>query len=130
MMEKTAVNPWTWQDCRGFTQAWRVDNPTALVFVSGQAPVDPDGTLVGVGDFGAQARQTFDNLATVLEGSGATFGDVVKVTVYLTDMATLAEYTRIKAGYVQDRQPASTAIAVQALAHPDMMIEVEAVAAL
>jgi reactive intermediate/imine deaminase len=128
MTEKSAVNPWTWQDRRGFTQAWRIDNPTALVFVSGQAPVDPDGTLVGVGDFEAQARQTFDNLARVLETSGATFADVVKVTVYLTDIATLAEYTRIKAGYIQGQQPASTAIAVPALAHPDMMIEVEAVA--
>ena len=128
MTEKNAVNPWTWQDRRGFTQAWRIDNPTALVFVSGQAPVDPDGNLVGVGDFEAQARQTFDNLGRVLEEARATFADVVKVTVYLTNITTLAEYTRIKAGYIQNQQPASTAIAVPALAHPDMMIEVEAVA--
>jgi reactive intermediate/imine deaminase len=127
-MDKTPVNPWTWQDRRGFSQAWRVEAPSTILFVSGQVPVDDDGNLVGPGDFAAQARRTFDNLGRVLDEGGATFADVVKLTVYLTDISRLPEYAQIKADYIRGQQPASTAIGVAALAVPDLMIEIEAIA--
>ena len=57
-MSKTPINPWTWQDRRGFTQAWRVEAPAAILFVSGQVPLDDDGNLVAPGDFDGQARRT------------------------------------------------------------------------
>lgn len=126
-MEKQQVNPWSWQDKFGFSQAWRVDDAAAVVFLSGQAPVSADGELVGQ-DFEAQARQTFENLRTVLEAAGASFDDVVKVTVYLTDISTLRDFGRIKAEFIEGPQPASTAIQVGALALPGMTIEVEAIA--
>jgi 2-iminobutanoate/2-iminopropanoate deaminase len=127
MTVKTQINPWTWQDSRGFSQAWRVEGVQTVVFLSGQGPLDADGALVGAGDFEAQARQTFDNLGEVLDRAGARFSDVVKVTVYLTDIDRLPDYGRIKAGYISGPQPASTARGVAALALPGMMIEVEAV---
>jgi reactive intermediate/imine deaminase len=127
MMNKTPVNPWTWQDARGFNQAWRVDGAGSTLFVSGQGPLDADGRLVGE-SFEAQARQAFDNLSSVLRQSGASFADVVKLTVYLTDISQLPVYGRVKAGYIAGQQPASTAVQVQALAVPGMQIEVEAVA--
>ena len=129
-MSKTPVNPWTWQDRRGFTQAWRVEAPAAILFVSGQVPLDDDGDLVAPGDFDGQARRTFENLGLVLDEAGGTFGDIVKVTVYLTDMARLPDYGRIKAEYIRGRPPASTAVGVTALAVPGLMIEVEAIAVL
>jgi len=129
-MSKTPVNPWTWQDRRGFTQAWRVEAPAAILFVSGQVPLDDDGDLVAPGDFDGQARRTFENLGRVLDEAGGTFGDIVKLTVYLTDMARLPDYGRIRAEYIRGRPPASTAVGVTALAVAGLMIEVEATAVL
>ena len=129
-MSKTPVNPWTWQDRRGFTQAWRVEAPAAILFVSGQVPLDDDGDLVAPGDFDGQARRTFENLGRVLDEAGGSFGDIVKLTVYLTDMARLPDYGRIRAEYIRGRPPASTAVGVTALAVAGLMIEVEATAVL
>jgi len=129
-VSKSPINPWTWQDRRGFTQAWRVEAPAAILFVSGQVPLDDDGNLVAPGDFDGQARRTFENLGRVLDEAGGTFGDIVKVTVYLTDMARLPDYGRIRAEYIRGRPPASTAVGVTALAVPGLMVEVEATAVL
>ena len=100
------------------------------MFISGQAPIAADGQLVGAGDFEAQTRQVFENLATVVEEAGATLESVVKLTVFLTDMKTLQEYTRIKGEFFRGEQPASTAVEVSALARPEMLVEVEAMAVL
>ena len=129
-MNKTPVNPWTWQDRRGFTQAWRVESPSTILFISGQVPLDEDGNLVAPGDYDGQARRTFDNIGRVLEQAGGTFADIVKLTVYLTDISRLPDYGRIKAGFIPGQQPASTAVGVVALAVPGLMIEVEATAVL
>ena len=126
-MDKRQVNPWTWQDQFGFSQAWRVDGAQSVIFVSGQGPLSPEGRVVG-DDFEEQARATLENLRTVLTESGASLDDVVKLTVYLTDIANLRDYGRIKSEFVQGRQPASTAVEVGSLALPEMKIEVEAIA--
>ena len=128
---KTVVNPWTWQDRLGCAQAWRVEGALSLVFVSGQGAISPDGTLVSSGPdpFESQVRQTFENLRSVLERAGGSLDDLVKLTVYLTDMTRLREYSRVKAEYIKHAQPASTAIGVTGFAIPGMMIEVEAIAA-
>jgi reactive intermediate/imine deaminase len=129
-MDRHQVNPWTWQDAAGFSQAWRVDGARSIVFVSGQAPIAADGGLVGVDDFEAQVRQVFENLRTVVEEAGASLDAIVKLTVYLTDMGRLRDYTRIKGEFFAGAQPASTALGVTALARPEMLVEVEAIAAL
>jgi reactive intermediate/imine deaminase len=129
-MEKTQVNPWSWQDRAGFSQAWKVEGAGSLVFVSGQAAISPQGELVGEGDFKAQAELAFRNLETVLDQAGASLADVVKLTVFLTDASTLRDYMEVKARFIEGDQPASTALQVSGLALPGMMIEVEAVAAL
>ena len=129
-MNRQQINPWTWQDQFGFSQAWRVDDAQSLLFVSGQGPISPDGELVGEGDFEAQTRQVFENLQAVLSAAGASFDAIVKITVYLTDIGTLRDFGRIKAEFIPGDQPASTALEVGSLALPGMMIEVEAIAAL
>ena len=127
-MNKQQVNPWTWQDQFGFSQAWRVDSPQSIVFVSGQGSLSPDGELVGDGDFEAQTRQVFENLQAVLADAGASLDAIVRITVYLTDMSKLRDFGRIKAEFIAGEQPASTAVEVSSLALPGMMIEVDALA--
>jgi enamine deaminase RidA (YjgF/YER057c/UK114 family) len=100
------------------------------VFVSGQGALSADGAIVGAGDFEAQTRQVFENLSTVLEQAGGALGSIVKLTVYLTEIANVRDFGRIKAEYLPGPQPASTAVGVTALALPEMMIEVEAFAVL
>jgi len=129
-MQKTQLKPWGWQDQYGYSQGFRVDGGSAMVFVAGQIALDGDGQLVGPGDFEAQCRQVFTNIRTVLEKGGASFENVVKVTVYLPDMRHLADYARIKGEFIDGLQPASTAIEVKGLAFPGLMIEVEAIAVL
>jgi reactive intermediate/imine deaminase len=129
-VDRRQINPWRWQDELGFSQAWRVDHAESIVFLAGQVPISAEGELVGEGDFGAQTRQVFENLSTVLSQAGATFDSIVKLVVYLTDTTNLREYARIKAEYISDRQPASTAIGVASLARPGMLIEIDATAVL
>jgi 2-iminobutanoate/2-iminopropanoate deaminase len=128
MMERTQINPWTWQDRLGYSQAWRVDAPGSLVFVAGQGPISEDGGLVGEGDFEAQARKTLDNLRVVLERAGASLDSIVKLTVYLTEIANLREYGRVRMDVLGSHAPAGTAVQVVALAIPGMLLEIDAVA--
>jgi 2-iminobutanoate/2-iminopropanoate deaminase len=99
-----------------------------LLFVSGFVPVDGEGRLVGGDDVVAQARQVFANLGAVLSAAGATFADVVKVTVYLTDIADRVRINPVRQEVFGDARPASTLVEVSALAVPGAKLEIEAVA--
>lgn len=129
-MERTQINPWSWQDRAGFSQAWRVDGAQSVVYLAGQGPVSPDGELVGEADFDAQVRQTFENMRTVLEQSGASFDALVKLTVFLTDIGRLRDFGRLRGEFITGPAPASTAVEIAALALPGMMVEVEGIAVL
>ena len=98
-----------------------------LLFVSGCVPVDGEGRLVG-GDVVAQTRQVFANVGAVLAAAGAGFGDVVKVTVFLTDVDDRAAVNTVRTEVFGDARPASTLVEVSRLAIPGARIEVEAVA--
>ncbi len=99
-----------------------------LLFVSGFVPVDGEGRLVGGDDVVAQARQVLANLGAVLSAAGATFADVVKVTVYLTDIADRVRINPVRQEVFGDARPASTLVEVSALAVPGAKLEIEAVA--
>lgn len=101
-----------------------------LLFVSGVAPVNAEGRLVGAGDVVAQARQVFANLHRVLQAAKADFSDVLKVTVYLTDVADRTKINPIRQEHFGDSRPASTLIGINELAIPGMKIEIEAVVGL
>jgi reactive intermediate/imine deaminase len=107
-----------------YTDAVRAGN---LLFVSGCVPVDGDGRLVG-GDVVAQARQVFANVGAVLAAGGASFADVVKVTVYLIDIDDRARINPVREEVFGETRPASTLVEVSALAVPGAKLEVEAVA--
>ena len=99
-----------------------------LLFVSGQAALAEDGTLVGAGDFDVQAEQTFRNLQRVLEAGGSSLEHVVKVTIYLTDMSNFEKIVELRGRWFTPPWPADTIVEVSALALPELQIEIEAVA--
>jgi reactive intermediate/imine deaminase len=101
-----------------------------LLFVSGVAPLDEAGKLVGGDDVVAQTRQVFRNMGKVLAAAGAGFEDVLKVTVFLTDIEDRARINPVRQEYFRGTRPASTLIGVAALAVPGMKVEIEAVAGL
>ena len=107
------------------SQGFRVGD---LVIVSGQAALDEHGSIVGVGDFDAQAEQTFENLRRVLEAGGSGLDKIVKVTIYLTDMANFPKIVELRARYFSQPWPADTIVGVTALALPELQIEIEAIA--
>ena len=99
-----------------------------LVFVSGQAAVDDGGEVVGVDDFDAQARQAISNLERVLLGAGSSLAQVVKVTIFITDMAHFRRVVDLRQEFFTPPYPADTICEVAALAYPELMFEIEAVA--
>ncbi|MEU3606633.1 RidA family protein [Streptomyces sp. NPDC035033] len=100
-----------------------------LVAVSGQIALDASGAVVGAGDPAAQARQVFANLDRCLAAAGAGFGDVVKLTYFLTDVAHLPALREARdAAFAGLPLPASSAVQVAALVRPELLLEVEAFA--
>jgi len=99
-----------------------------LLFLAGQVAVDGEGNVVGEGDMRAQVRQVMENLKKVLASQGAGFGDVLKVTIYTTDVAAYRETGDIRAGYWTDGVPASTLVQIDQLARPVFLVEIEATA--
>jgi reactive intermediate/imine deaminase len=106
-------------------QGYRVGD---LLFVSGQAAIDEHAQLVGVGDFDAQAEQTFTNLRQVLEAGGSSLANVVKVTIFLTDMGNFQRIVELRGKWFTPPYPADTIVEVSSLAFPELEIEIEAVA--
>jgi len=101
-----------------------------LVFVSGIVAVDREGQLVGGADVVAQARQVFQNMREVLAAAGCGFEDVVRVTIYLTDVDDRPSINPVRQEVFGEARPASTLVEVPRLAVPGAKIEVEAVAVL
>jgi reactive intermediate/imine deaminase len=107
----------------------RVETADATwLHVSGQIALDPEGTLVGENDLAAQTEQVFQNLARILEASGATFADVVKIQTYLTTLDGLQGMREVRARYIPGEPPASTAVRISELLYPGALVEVDVVA--
>ena len=99
------------------------------VYISGQVPLDTNNQVIGVGDFAAQTRQAFENVRLGLEAAGLTFAHVVKIQMFLTDIANLPAIRDIRDEFVNtDEPPASTTVEVSALFHPDVLFEIDAIA--
>ncbi len=101
-----------------------------LLFISGLVGVDGDGKLVGEGDAARQTRQIFENMRKVLDAAGAGFGDVLKVTVYLTNIDDRPRINPVRQEFFGTARPASTLVEVSKLIRPDLLVEIEAVVGL
>ncbi|NRR30199.1 RidA family protein [Oxalobacteraceae bacterium] len=100
-----------------------------LLFVSGQAGAGDDGKIVD-GGFRAQGEQAFSNLRRALEAGGSGLKDVVKVTIFVTDMGNFKEVVELRRQFFSAPYPADTIAEIKALYDPAAMIEIEAIAAL
>lgn len=110
-----------------YTDAVQFEN---LLFISGVAPFDEQSRLVAPGDAAAQTRQIFRNMKKILDAAGIGFADVLRVTVYLTDVNDRPLINPIRQEYFGSARPASTLIGVSQLVVPGMKVEIEAIAAL
>jgi enamine deaminase RidA (YjgF/YER057c/UK114 family) len=102
----------------------------SLVFVSGQLARDKSGNIVGPKDMRAQVRQVGENLRNALEAAGATLDDLVKTTTFVTDIDEFFKHVDVRHDYLGVSLPASTTVEVRRLSHPDLMVEIEAIALL
>jgi reactive intermediate/imine deaminase len=121
------LNPPSFPKPNGYTHAVEAA-AGRTVYVSGQVSLDAAGKVVGAGDVGAQARQVFENLKTVLAAANATLEDVVKITVFMTDLSGLSAFRKLRNEYFPKDPPASSLVQVVALVLPELLIEIEAVA--
>jgi enamine deaminase RidA (YjgF/YER057c/UK114 family) len=114
----------------GYTHVVEAAAPGRIIFISGQLGLDLDNRIVGApGDFRAQAEQTFVNLANALATAGAGFEHVVKLNNYFVDIGHIGLFREVRDRFVDTAAPpASTAVAIAALARPGALIEVEAIA--
>ena len=102
-----------------------------LLFISGEGPFDLEGNLIGKGgDMEAQARQTFKNIEAALEAAGADFSNVVKLTIFVTDMSKTAGFSKARSEFIVPDYPAATLVGVASLGNDEMLLEVDAIAVL
>lgn len=120
------INPPTLSTPTGYTHVVAPQRGR-VVFIAGQVSADKSGTVVGKGDFKAQAKQVFDNLKAAVEAGGGTMADVAKINVYVTDLSQIAALREVRQQYFTGNPPASTLIQVVALARPEFMLEIEAI---
>ena len=123
-IERIRIDPDPYERFR-LAQGYRVGD---LLFISGQAAIDQSGQMVGVGDFEAQAKQAFENLDRVLRAGGSSLRNVVKVTIFLTDMTNFERIVKLRGQWFTAPYPAETIVEVRSLYSPDAMIEIEAIA--
>jgi reactive intermediate/imine deaminase len=128
-MKRENINPMDMHQPpdRPFSSAVKVEAKRYL-FVSGQTARDPQGNTVGIGDVSAQTRQVMENIGKILRDVGATFGNIVKITMFLSDLKDRPAALKIRSEYLGDNKPASTT--VQVGLRENVLVEIEVIAAL
>jgi enamine deaminase RidA (YjgF/YER057c/UK114 family) len=124
------ASPPTLPPPNGYSHVATVGAGSRLVWTSGQVPIAADGTAAPAGDWQAQTRQAMRNVGAALAAAGAGWDDVFKLTFYVIDTSALATVRAVRDEFINmDRPPTSSLVAVAGLFRPDLLIEVEAVAA-
>jgi 2-iminobutanoate/2-iminopropanoate deaminase len=113
-----------------YSQGIKVSEANTVLFLAGQVAYDKDGSVKHAGDFKAQAREVFRCIKSLVETAGGRMDNIVKLNTYLTDIRYRADLVPIREEFLGKKGPASTLVEVSALAHPDWLIEVEAIAVL
>ncbi len=127
-MEKTQILPRGWKQPPSYSYGWRAEGGS-VIFVAGQVPQDPTtGEVVGAGDIKAQTRQVFKNIKGVLSAAGASFKDVMKLNIFITDMSLREQFNEARAELLEGHLPASTFVEVGSLVRKEWLVEIEAIA--
>ena len=127
-MQIKPVNPWTWQDAFGYSQAMEVSGGGRVLFCAGQTSVDENGKPLHAGDMTKQVEQALANLDTVLKQAGMTFANVVRLNYYVTDIPAFFNIAPHAMARMGGTKPQGTQLGVAALFHPDIVVEIEATA--
>jgi enamine deaminase RidA (YjgF/YER057c/UK114 family) len=117
-------------DPPAYSQAIKVTGAQTILYIAGQVAYDDKGQPAHKGDFAAQARAVFAAVKAQVEAGGGTMDSIVKINTYLTDIRYRSELIPVREQFFGKKTPPSTLVAVTALAQPDWMIEVEAIAVL
>ena len=129
-MQHEEINPWEWSKTFGFSQAVKLTGTQELLVCSGQTAMGPDGSLPASADMGDQVRVALDNVVAVLAAVGMSPADVVKTTIYTTDVDAIVDVIGPEAQRVLGSSlPASTLVGVTRLAFPELKVEIEVTAA-
>lgn len=131
-MKKRYLNPKDLSTPRFYSHTVTAEGGGALIYVSGQVSWDAGGAVVGKGDMRAQSEQVFKNVTAALKAAGAGWGDVIKMNGYMVGMNAerVGAYREVRQRFLKEGAlPASTLVGVEALVHPDLLLEVEVVAA-
>ena len=129
-MQKTFLNPQSLhKPFSTYSHGIKVDGAQQIIFCAGQVSGDKDGNIFGKDDFWVQGHQVMANLRDVLAEGGATFADIVKATIFVVGQE-YAQPGRDLCGeyFDKDNPPANTLVVCQALADPDFLVEVQAIA--
>ena len=132
-MKKDYLNPKELNQPKFYTHAVTAEGARRLIYVSGQVSWDAAGAVVGKCDMRAQSEQVFRNVSAALKAAGAGWGDIVKMNGYMVGMNAerVTAYREVRQRFLKEGAlPASTLVGVEALVHPDLLLEVEVVAAL
>jgi enamine deaminase RidA (YjgF/YER057c/UK114 family) len=113
-----------------YSQGVKVTGAQAILFLAGQVAYDKDGGPMHRGDFKGQAREAFRCIKALVEAQGGTLANVVKINTYVTDVRYRADLVPVREEFFGKKGPASTLVQIPALAHPDWLIEIEAIAVL
>lgn len=125
MNRKNIQSGTPWESEVGYSRAVKAGN---LIFVSGTTAVDEEGEISGVGDLYLQSVKTIEKIRSALAEAGATLNDVVRTRIFVRDISRWEEVGRAHAEYFGKIRPATSMVEVQKLIHPDMLVEIEAVA--
>jgi len=129
-MKRTAVNPWSWSLPFGFNQGELIEGGNRVLYCSGQTALDENAKPQHEGDIRAQTTMALDNLEAVLKEGGMSLSNVVRLTVYTTDVDGMIQnfdalVSRLDAANVK---PAQSLLGVARLAFPELLVEIEATA--
>jgi enamine deaminase RidA (YjgF/YER057c/UK114 family) len=129
-MGQEDVNPWEWSKAFGFSQAVKLTDTRELLVCAGQTAMGPDGSLPPSADMGQQVRAALENVVAVLEAGGMTPANIVRSNIYTTDVdACIGVLGSTVQEVLGSILPASTLLGVNRLAFPELLVEIEVIAA-
>lgn len=128
-MPITTITPTVAKPVASYKMATRMEGGR-LLYIAGQVARDAEGNVLAPGDIRTQARQVFENLRQVLQAAGGDLDDLLKITTYITNIENFPAVGEVRQQFFPGELPASTLIVVACLAQPDLLIEVEGMAAI